>query len=143
MTNLTSYTEGIRLFTEHADSPALLADLFRNRSRTGLSLGFYDDARSDALQSSSLLTATSGSVVELNTKALFRAATAAYNLDDYEGSKAILSQLREVTPNDDAAAALGKKIRFRLREQARGKYNFDQIRKSAESSGKVDVAVSC
>ena len=117
-----------------------MADLLRNRSRTGLSLRFYDNAKSDALQSSSLLTATDDHTVELNTKALFRAATAAYKLDDYEGSKSILGQLREIAPNDTDAAALVKKIRFRLREQARGSYNFDQLRKSAEFLGNVDVA---
>ena len=45
-----------------------------------------------------------------------------------------------MAPNDNAAAALGKNIRLRLREQAHGTYNFDQLRKSAESSGHVDVA---
>ena len=77
---------------------------------------------------------------ELNAKALFRAATAAYHLDDYEGSRTILGKLRELTPNDESAAMLGKRIRLRLREQARGNYNFDRIRKCAESSENVDVA---
>lgn len=137
---MNSYTEGIRLSAEHTDSPALMADLFRNRSRTGLSLHFYDDARSDALRSSSLLPSTSDRAAELNSKALFRAATAAYHLGDYEGGRSILGQLRELTPDDESAAILGKRIRLRLREQARGNYNFDHIRKCAESSGNVDVA---
>lgn len=117
-----------------------MADLLRNRSRTGLSLRFYDDAKSDALRSSSLLTSENDHMVELNTKALLRAATAAYKLDDYEGSNSILGQLREIAPHDNDAAALGKRIRFRLREQACGNYNFSQLRKSAESTGNVDVA---
>lgn len=103
-----------------------MADLLRNRSRTGLSLRLYDDAKSDALRSASLLTSTNDHTAELNTKALFRAATAPYKLDDYEGSKSILGQLREIAPHDNDAAALGKKIRFRLREEARGSYNFSQ-----------------
>jgi hypothetical protein len=45
-----------------------------------------------------------------------------------------------LTPNDEPAAALGKKIRLRLSEQARGSYNFDQIRKSIQSPGNVDAA---
>lgn len=137
---MSSYTEGVCLFDGQSDSPELLADLLRNRSRTALSLRFYDDARSDALKSLSLLPPTSDRAAELNTKALFRAASAAYNLDDYEDSKSILGQLCEITPNDSAAAALGKKIRFRLREQALGTYQFDQLRRSADSSGNVDAA---
>jgi hypothetical protein len=140
LTTLSSYTEGIRLWTEQSDPPELMADLLRNRSRTGISLRFFDDAKSDALRSSSLLPCTSDRAAELNTKALFRAATAAYNLDDYESSNLILSQLHEIKPNDVAAIALGKKIRFRLREQAFGTYHFDQLRKTSESSGHVDVA---
>lgn len=137
---MDSYTEGIRLSAKYNDSPELMADLFRNRARTGLSLRFYDNARSDALRSLSLLPPTSDRTVELNAKALFRAAIAAYHLNDYEGSKAILDQLLELTPNDEPAAVLGKKIRLRLREQACGNYNFDQIRKSLESLGNLDIA---
>jgi hypothetical protein len=137
---MDSYTEGIRLSTKHTDSPTLTADLFRNRARTALSLHFYDDARSDALRSFSLVPAKGDREAELNTKALFRAASAAYHLDDYEGARTILGQLRELTPNDDSAAVLGKKVRLRLREQARGNYNFDHVRKLVESSGSADVA---
>jgi hypothetical protein len=118
----------------------LKADLFRNRARTGLSLRFYDDAKLDALRASSLLPSTYDRSAELNTKALFRAATAAYNLSDYEGSNAILSQLRELSPKDGAAGVLDRKIKLRLREQAHGSYNFDQLRKSARTSGNTDVA---
>jgi DNA-binding SARP family transcriptional activator len=137
---VNSYTEGIRLSAEHTESLTLEADLFRNRARTGLSLCFYDGAGSDALRSVALLPSANERLAELNTKALFRAVTAAYSLGDYEDVKTSLGRLRELTPNDEAAAALGKKLAMRLREQVRGSYNFHQIRKSAESSGNVNVA---
>ena len=135
-----SYTEGIRLSARDADSPTLMADILRNRARTGLSLRFYDEARSDALRSVALLPSTSGRFAELNTKAFFRAASAAYSLGDYEGSKTSLGQLRELTPDEQAAAVLSKKITLRLREQACGNFDFDQIGKVLKSSGSVDVA---
>jgi hypothetical protein len=137
---MNSYTEGIHLSAKHTDSPILMAGPFRSRAHTNLSLRMYDDARSDALRSLSLLPSTSDRAAELNTKVWFRAATAAYHVDDFEGSEAILGQLRELTPNDEPAAALGKKIRLRLSEQARGSYKFDQIRKSMQFSGNVDAA---
>lgn len=86
------------------------------------------------------ITSTVARMAELNTKAQFRAATAAYKLDEYEGSKSILSWFHDITPDDNAAAALSKDIGLRMREQVHGKYNFDQIRKSADCSGNVNVA---
>jgi DNA-binding SARP family transcriptional activator len=135
--DVNSYTEGIRLSAEHTESLTSKADLFRNRACTSLSLCFYDGARSDALRSVAMLPSANERLAELNTKALFRAATAAYSLGDYEDVKTSMGRLRELTPNDEAAAALGKKLAMRLREQVHGCY---KIRKSAESSGNVDVA---
>lgn len=137
---VSSYTEGIRLSAKGNELPKLAADLFRNRARTGLSLRFFDSAKSDALKAVSLMPSADERAKELNTKALFRAASAAYSLSQFEESRTLLTRLFNLTPTDEAGLALSKKIKFRLREMTTGDYNFSKIRERLQSSGSVDAA---
>lgn len=123
---ISSYSEGIRLSSTE-DMPTLTSDLFRNRARTGLALCFFDNAKTDGLKALSLLPCTDGRTKELNAKALFRAASAAYSLCQYEESESLLEQLAEFAPDDQAALSLVKKIKLRLAEQTSGDYNFSKI----------------
>lgn len=135
-----SYTEGIKLTAGSQGAHDVAADLYRNRARTSLSLSFYDDAKSDALKSVSLLPGVDERSTELNSKAFIRAATAAYHLGCFVESETLLGQLSDVAHGDRASIILANKLKQRLHEQAHGSYNFDKIRARIQDCGKIDAA---
>lgn len=125
------------------DTQVLSADFYRNRAYTAYLLGFYDDSKSDALKSFSLLNSTDEHSTTMNGKALFRAARAALSLGRFEETRTLLTELDELTPDYPQAASLSNKVELALQQQsqlAQGSYNFAKLRKQVQGSGKVDFA---
>lgn len=105
-----------------------------------LSLSFFDDTKSDALQSLSITSPEGECAATLNAKALYRAAKASYHLGWFEESDSFLLRSEELAPEDQARVQLRKSIRVREREQRDGVYNFAKTRERIQHFGTVDVA---
>lgn len=88
----------------------------------------------------SLLPSVDERTVELNTKALFRAATAAYRLGDFMESQTLLVQLGDLKPDDQHAIFLANKTKLRLREQTLGTYDFGKMSTRVQDRGTIDAA---
>jgi len=125
------YTDGLTLArksTIQDTNPDLARDIARNRSYVNLLLEQFDDAISDA--KSSLTGREDPKSKELDSKAYFRAGSAAYSLGDYTRAKLFFERLLELSPEDKDATIYLKKIELRSREQKDGNYNWKKLRAS-------------
>ncbi|KAF2260319.1 hypothetical protein CC78DRAFT_584993 [Lojkania enalia] len=78
---------------------------------------------------------------ELDGQALFRASCAAYNLGEYQESKAFAREQLKLTPLDKDARANLRRIENRLHEQGHGTYDINAIRPSSpQLYSRVDAA---
>ncbi|KAK4149167.1 SET domain-containing protein [Chaetomidium leptoderma] len=145
------YTSALAL-TTHLPSPSLAQDLHRNRAHVNLLLSEFDAAKSDAL-AALINPASKGNnnnthddddedatrTAELDAKAYFRAASAAYQLGHFREAQALFEKQLHLPPHDKGAIANLARTQARLREQGKGVYDFARIRASvlAAAGGNV------
>ncbi|KAI1805373.1 SET domain-containing protein [Daldinia bambusicola] len=123
------YTEGLKAARQDVVSEAnsdLARDLFRNRAHVNLLLNQLDEAKSDA--KTALIGKDDERSKDLDSKAYFRAGSAAYNLGEYQEAKGFFEEQLKLTPDNKTAIAYLKNIEVRIREQDMGAYNFKKIR---------------
>ncbi|KAK4119744.1 hypothetical protein N657DRAFT_649890 [Parathielavia appendiculata] len=138
------YTTALDLLTATSSpNPTLTRDLHRNRAYVNLLIGHFTAAKSDAL--SALIPQPAENNVqaaELNGKVYFRAATAAYNLRQFEDAQDFFEKQLALMPANKAAASNLARTKARLREQREGVYDFAAIRASlagGKTKGEVDA----
>ena len=120
-----SYTLG--LASADAEDVIVRRDLYRNRALSGLILGSYDLAKTDAL--ACLSGNRDEKSIKEDMKGLYRAARAAYELNDFTSAEALLTRLLKLSPNDeDGRRELQKTITRGAERNA--KYDFAAIAKS-------------
>ncbi|KAI1463417.1 SET domain-containing protein [Daldinia caldariorum] len=136
------YTEGLkaaRQGTVSEANPDLARDLFRNRAHANLLLNQLDEAKSDA--KAALIGKEDERSKDLDSKAYFRAGSAAYNLGEYREAKGFFEEQLNLSPDNKTAIAYLKNIEVRIREQETGAYNFKKIRANlSRARPRVDAA---
>ncbi|KAG4219281.1 hypothetical protein PC116_g32239, partial [Phytophthora cactorum] len=136
------YTDGLKVARQDIVSeanPDLARDLFRNRAHVNLLLNQLDEAKSDA--KAALIGNEDERSKDLDSKAYFRAGSAAYNLGEYQEAKGFFEEQLKLTPENKTAIAYLKNIEVRLREQGTGAYNFKKIRANlSRARPRVDAA---
>ena len=126
---LQLYTEGIQLSEPNS---ALFQDLHRNRAIVNLCLSRYEDAEADARASIIKPVGIKDSrTEELNSKALYRAGRAAYELAKYQEADEAFLHALELTPNDEDTMRQHQRCLQRLREAPTGIFDFEHMSKSA------------
>ncbi|KAK1991281.1 tetratricopeptide [Colletotrichum falcatum] len=137
-----SYTQGLGLARQEAvqrTNPGLARDIARNRAHVHLLMDRQDEAVADA--EASLTGADDQRSKELDSKAYFRAGSGAYNLGRYERAKEYFEKAKALAPEEKGAAAYLRRIETRLREQARGEYDFQRLRAGlSRASPRADAA---
>lgn len=104
-----------------------------NRSLVNLRLGRYEAVLSDYAQIAD--------PAAPNLKALFRAATAHYGLQDFSKCRDTLLQLLAAFPKEPSAQSLLARAEARLHERSTGQYSFASMYEQAKKpSGLVDCA---
>jgi tetratricopeptide (TPR) repeat protein len=115
------------------------SDIYRNRAHVNLLLSRFDEAKADGLAS------VTGSKDEkgrlLDSKAKFRAGSAAYSLGQYEEAQRLFKEALELSPEDKDTSTYLRSIDVRLQEQNTGNFNFTKIRsKLSKARPRVDTA---
>ncbi|KAF2087819.1 SET domain-containing protein [Saccharata proteae CBS 121410] len=119
------YLEAINCYSQallairSPEEESLRAVILRNRAQMFIDLGFYDDAKVDALASLKIQPGYN--------KTLYRAARACYELDQYEECQEYLQQLLNVDPTEPKGLKDMSRVQTRLREQETGKYDFKHM----------------
>lgn len=123
---LASYTRGLN--TIRPEDIELKRDLHRNRSQASLLLDQYDNAKADALAS---LTASDDHKSKLlDSKALYRAGRAAYQLQEFDNARELFEQVLSLSPLDKDGIRERQRTGLRLQEQQKGFYDFEAIAKA-------------
>jgi tetratricopeptide (TPR) repeat protein len=129
------YTEGLKVARRDVVSntnPDLARDISRNRAHVNLLLNQLDEAKSDAR--ASIIGKEDQQSKELDSKAYYRAGSAAYNLGKYQEAKGFFEEQQKFMPDDKVARANLennlRKIEMRLREQQAGTYDLKKIKAS-------------
>ncbi|KAH7139563.1 hypothetical protein B0J11DRAFT_46874 [Dendryphion nanum] len=118
---------------------ALVRDIHRNRALVNISLGQFDEAKTDAHEA--LIHENDQRSKDLDSKSCYRAGTAAYNLGKYDLAKKIFTEQQKFAPEDKDAATYLKMIDIRIREQESGSYNWKKIRTNlSKARPRVDAA---
>jgi len=128
------YTKGIDRST--AADTDVRRDLFRNRAEANLALGRYDKAIEDAVHD------FSGNLT-LDTKAVYRAVKACYQLGHHDIRTALAEPLRAISGggHDADMRKIFTAIDARLREEKTGIYDFETIlKKLSKERPRVDAA---
>lgn len=135
-----NYLEGLNLAADDAEAKeSVVSDLHRNRAHVDLILTRLDDAKMDAV--AAIIGKDDEKHRSLDSKANFRAGTAAYNLGLYEESKGFFQASLDLTPDDKEAKAYLRSIEARLLEQTTGKYDFQKLKlKLSKARPRVDAA---
>lgn len=121
------YTKGLSILEKGGASTDKLAhDIHRNRAHVNLQLSRMDEAKTDGI--AAVTNIDDARHKDLDSKAYFRAACAAYNLGQWQEAKELFSKQKSLAPSDKDAATNLEKLEARLREQQTGEYNFDKIR---------------
>nr|POE48148.1 set and mynd domain-containing protein [Quercus suber] len=125
---LARYTEGLQSKSEksEAETQTVTFDLHRNRAHVNLLLNRCDEAKTDAL--AAVTNIDDAKHQDLDSKAYFRAGTAAYNLGDFDEAKGFFEHQRRLSPNDKDVVTITKRIEKRLKERDTGEYDFRAIR---------------
>lgn len=132
------YSEGLTIARENG-LDELARDIARNRAYVNLLLNQLDDVITDAM--ASLLKEDDARSKDLDSKALFRAGSAAYSLGEYEQATKFFEQQQRLTPDDKDGKLYLKRIALRLKEQASGSYNFTKMRLNVSAQKpRVDAA---
>ncbi|KAJ4303016.1 hypothetical protein N0V90_001907 [Kalmusia sp. IMI 367209] len=136
------YTDGLTVARQEIVSntnPDLARDIARNRAYVNLLLNQYDDAISDA--KSSLTGRDDQKSRDLDSKAYYRAGSAAYGLGKYDEAKTFFEAQLKLAPEDKDASTYLKRIEVRFREQKSGAYNWKKLRASlSKSRPHIDAA---
>lgn len=123
------YTEGLKFARQDAlfnTNPDLARDISRNRAHVDLLLEQLDEAQADAI--ASLIGKDDDRSKELDSKAYFRAGTAAYNLGDYQAAKHFFEERLKLMPGNKEATIYLRNIEKRLKEQETGSYDLTKLR---------------
>lgn len=132
------YSTGLKLAVGGKDE-AIRHDLHRNRSHVNLFLGRYDHARIDSI--AALTGLRDSRSKNLDAKAYFRAACAAYSLGDFEESQVLHEKQQRLAPQDQSAVTGIQKCQQRLRERLNGIYDWPKLRGSlSKFCTRVDAA---
>lgn len=134
-----NYTKGLQLMpSDGAAKEDLAYDLFRNRAYVNLILNRYDEAKADAL--ASLTGREEQNSKDLDSKAYFRAGSAAYQLGEFLEAKRFFEEHQRLTPGPKDTTRL-RLTELRIKEQATGGYNFKKIKAGlSEARPRVDAA---
>lgn len=101
---------------------------YLNRSLANLRLGRPATALSDAIKS------YEGGISAPTEKALFREASALYDLAKYDQCLDRLEALRAAYPANNPALTMIARVKARLHEQQTGQYDFRQMHNQAEAT---------
>ena len=117
----------------------LARDIYRNRAYVNLLLGQLDEVKTDAR--ASLTGKDDQKSKELDSKAYFRAGSAAYSQSRWQEAKEFFQEQQKLTPNDKDAKLQLKKIEARLREEETGSYDLMKLRTTiSKARSRVDAA---
>ncbi|KAL5116298.1 hypothetical protein ACEQ8H_005756 [Pleosporales sp. CAS-2024a] len=132
------YSEGLKIAIRHSLS-SLGRDISRNRAYVSLLLGQLDGVLEDA--QASLIHEDDQRSKDLDSKAYFRAGSAAYSLGQYRLAQKLFEEQQKLVPEDKDARTYLKRITARLGEQESGDYNFTKMRvKLSKACSRVDAA---
>jgi len=124
------YSAGLAILTEtqeeNEETTKLLRDIHRNRAHVNLQLQRMDEAKLDGR--TAVTNIDDARHKDLDSKAYFRAACAAYNLGQWQEAKMLFEKQQSLAPADKDAAANLEKLQKRFRESETGVYDFDAIR---------------
>lgn len=110
----------------------LKSDLHRNKACVELLLGLYDAAKTDAL--ASLLNQTDDKSKELDSKALYRAGRALYELTDYTAARTMFDRCLQLLPQDTDGLRELKRTICRITEEQDGHFDFLAMSKKITST---------
>jgi tetratricopeptide (TPR) repeat protein len=120
-------------------NPDLARDISRNRAYVNLLLGRLDEVKTDAI--ASLTGREDQKSKELDSKAYYRAGSAAYAQSQWQEAKSFFQSQQKLTPDDKDAKVQLKKISARLREEETGTYDLMKIRSNlSKARSRVDAA---
>ncbi|KAL1608229.1 hypothetical protein SLS60_003168 [Paraconiothyrium brasiliense] len=123
------YTDGLTIARQDIVSttnPDLARDIARNRALVNLRLNHFDEAIADA--KASLTGRDDPKSKDLDSKAYYRAGSAAYGLSKYDDAKRFFEEQLKLAPDDKDARTYLKRIEVRLHEQQTGAYNWNKLR---------------
>ncbi|KAF2017267.1 SET domain-containing protein [Aaosphaeria arxii CBS 175.79] len=136
------YTEGLAISKKFPDADAcvdLARDISRNRAHVNLILQQLDEAKSDA--KAALIGKDDERFKDLDSKAYYRAGSAAYALGEWDEASTYFQDQLRVAPTDRSANVFLKKIGQRLEEQEKGTHDLRKIRAGlSRERPRVDAA---
>ncbi|TIA63867.1 hypothetical protein D6C77_01814 [Aureobasidium pullulans] len=115
----------------------LKCDFLRNKSCVELYLGQFDAAKANAL--ASLLNKPDEKSKQLDSKALFRAGRALYELSNYQEARDAFQKALLLSPSDKDTQSQLKRTVARIKEETEGVFNFASISKTVDSSKNIHV----
>lgn len=132
------YTQGLQSKAKPGEDD-ISKDIYRNRAHVNLILNRFDEAKADGIASITGIDDEKHKL--LDSKANFRAGSAAYSLGEYEESQKLFKTALGLSPDDKDAQTYLRSIDARLNEQRTGEYNFNKMRlKLSKSRSRVDAA---
>lgn len=132
------YSEGLKIATEH-EIESLARDIARNRAYISLLLGQLDGVLEDA--KASLIRGDDQRSKDLDSKAYFRAGSAAYSLAQYPLAQKLFEEQQKLTPGDKDGKTYLRRITARVREQESGSHDLNKIRINfSKARSRVDAA---
>lgn len=135
------YSAGLAILAGSQDEEAskLARDIHRNRAHVNLQLQRNDEAKLDG--QAAVTNIDDARHKDLDSKAYFRAACAAYNLGQWQEAKTLFEKQQSLAPADKDAAANLEKLQKRLRQSKTGLYDFEAIRAGlSKLRSRVDAA---
>jgi tetratricopeptide (TPR) repeat protein len=124
-----AYSRGLKGCRTKGKDRVVKADLLRNRAIAYINLEQYEPALEDALKAVLKSDDNDGDYEKSknNSKAFFRAGTAAYHLRNFQQAKVEFQKVIECAQHDGDAIRELVRTEHRLREQQSGTYNFDDM----------------
>ncbi|KAK0922364.1 hypothetical protein LTS16_021611 [Friedmanniomyces endolithicus] len=117
----------------------LRQDISRNLAQVDLILGRNEQARLNALNA--LSDNSHSTLVALDVKAYFRAASASYQLRDFRQCEEYLTKLLSLSVNDEDGARLLEKVRARFKESEEGLYDLHHlVKRTSRQQPLLDIA---
>lgn len=110
-------------------------DLLRNRAQVGLSLDHYEAVKADAMASLS----GNDDDRSKDSKALWLAGRAAYELSDYQQASELFHRMLDLTPLDDDGKRELARTKLRLTEEENGVFDFAAMLKRTSTTGKYHI----
>lgn len=118
------YTGGLNSLQSGKDA-LVKFDLYRNRAIANMNLERFEAGLNDA--EASIMPFDLPKALENNTKALYRAGCAAYQLGDFVKAENSFSKALDATPTDTDAMRELKRTQKRLVEQVKGEYDLETM----------------